>query len=164
MPSTYRTYRLLTHLPLGLGQGVFSYAFTRQARFFSTIRPVFTDVRPHHASLRLPNRKAVHNHIGTVHAIAVCNGLEAGMGALAEATTPTGMRWLPKAMEVNYLAKSTSDLLCTATTTPADWEAAPDVPVRVTATRTDGTVTVEGVIRLWVTPKPERNVYSAPTA
>jgi acyl-coenzyme A thioesterase PaaI-like protein len=157
MSQTYALYRSLSRLPLGIGQRVFSYVFARRARYFSTIRPVFIDVRPHHASLRLKHRKAVHNHIGTVHAIAVCNGLEAAMGALAEATTPEGMRWLPKGMEVSYLAKSSSDLVCEASTTAADWAAAPDVPVRVRATRSDGTVTVEGVIRLWVTPGPEQS-------
>jgi acyl-coenzyme A thioesterase PaaI-like protein len=122
-------------------------------RYLSTIKPRFIAVRPHHASLRLPDRKAVHNHIGTVHAIAVCNGLEATMGAFSEATTPDSMRWLPQAMEVSYLAKSSSDLVCEASTTPADWAAAPDVPVRVKATCADRTVVVEGVIRLWVTEK-----------
>jgi hypothetical protein len=75
------------------------------------------------------------------------------MGALAEATIPVGKRWLPKGMEVAYLAKSTSDLTCTAETDPADWIAGPDVPVRVRATRADGTVVVEGTINLWVTDK-----------
>ena len=32
----------------------------------------------------------------------------------------------------------------------------PDVPVRVRGVRDDGTVVVEGVIRLWVTPRPAR--------
>jgi hypothetical protein len=95
----------------------------------------------------------VQNHIGTVHAIAACNGLEAAMGLLAEATCPPDMRWLPKGMEVQYLAKSTTSLTCTAETTQADWAAAPDVPVTVKAVTKDGTVTVAGTIHLWVTPK-----------
>jgi hypothetical protein len=95
----------------------------------------------------------VQNHIGTVHAIAVCNGLEAAMGALAEATVPSGKRWLPKGMEVEYLAKSTSDLTCSAETSPDAWTAGPDVPVQVKAIRTDGTVVVQGTINLWVTDK-----------
>ncbi len=82
------------------GRKAFSIAFARKAPFFRTIRPEFIELGPNFASLRLPNRKAVHNHIGTVHAIAVCNGLEAAMGALAEATTPPGQRWLPKGMTV----------------------------------------------------------------
>jgi hypothetical protein len=110
-------------------------------------------MRPHLGQVLIPKRRSVQNHIGTVHAIAACNGLEAAMGLLAEATCPADMRWLPKGMEVNYLAKSTTSLTCIAETTEADWAAAPDVPVRVKAVTSDGTVTVEGLIHLWVTPK-----------
>jgi acyl-coenzyme A thioesterase PaaI-like protein len=135
------------------GPRLFSVAFAWKAPYFRTIHPRFVQVSPNFASLVLPKRRSVQNHIGTVHAIAVCNGLEAAMGALAEATVPAGKRWLPKGMEVEYLAKSTSDLTCSAETDPDAWTAGPDVPVRVKATRTDGTVVVQGTINLWVTDK-----------
>jgi acyl-coenzyme A thioesterase PaaI-like protein len=135
------------------GDRVFSRGFTWKAPYFRSIRPRFVQVSPNYAALVLPKRRAVQNHIGTVHAIAVCNGLEAAMGALAEATIPSGKRWLPKGMEVAYLAKATSDLTCSAETDPADWTAGPDVRVRVKATRSDGTTVVEGTIHLWVTDK-----------
>lgn len=150
MPSTYQLYKKMTALPKGAT--LFSIMYGKKAPYFATIKPHVTQMSSHFASLILPKRKAVQNHIGTVHAIAVCNGLEAAMGLLAEATTPEGMRWLPKGMEVSYLAKSTTDLVCTAETTEADWAGAPDVPVHVKATRSDGTVVVEGTIHLWVTP------------
>ena len=152
MASTYDLYKTLTRLPFG--HRLFSLGFTRRAPYFRTVKPRVSTLRPHYAEVHLPKRKAVHNHIGTVHAIAVCNGLEAAMGMLAEATTPKGWRWLPKGMEVAYLAKATSDLVCIAESSQADWDAAPDVPVRVYAKRDDGTVVVEGTIRLWVTEKP----------
>ena len=152
MASVLGLYRTFSRLPRG--RTLFSVAFARKAPYFRSIRLRFQVLRPHHAELVVPNRKAVHNHIGTVHAIAVCNGLEAAMGALAEATIPAGKRWLPKGMEVEYLAKSISDITCAADTTQADWDGAPDVPVRVTATRDDGTVVVRGVIHLWVTDRP----------
>ena len=151
MSSVLGLYRSLSRLPKG--RTLFSIAFARKAPYFRTIRPRFRELRPHFAALVVADRKAVHNHIGTVHAIAVCNGLEAAMGALAEATVPSGKRWLPKGMEVEYLAKSTSDITCVAETTTADWDAAPDVPVHVSATRSDGTVVVSGVIHLWVTDR-----------
>ncbi|WP_432876469.1 hotdog fold domain-containing protein [Kribbella sp. CA-245084] len=135
------------------GERVFSWGFTWKAPYFRSVRPRFLQVGCDFASLRLPKRRAVLNHIGTVHAIAVCNGLEAAMGALAEATVPVGKRWLPKGMEVSYLAKATSDLVCSAETDPDSWTSGSDVPVRVKATRDDGTVVVEGVIHLWVTDK-----------
>ncbi|GAA1592911.1 hotdog fold domain-containing protein [Kribbella hippodromi] len=135
------------------GVWVFSLGFAWKAPYFRSVRPRFVQVGANYAALTLRKRRAVLNHLGTVHAIAVCNGLEAAMGALAEATVPAGKRWLPKGMEVSYLAKSTSDLLCTAETDPGAWEGGPDVPVRVRATRDDGTVVVEGTIHLWVTDK-----------
>lgn len=151
MPDTVALYRRLSTLPLG--KRAFSFLFAQKAPYFWTVRPQVREVRRNHAELVVRKRRAVQNHIGTVHAIAVCNGLEAAMGLLAEATTPAGRRWIPKGMEVSYTAKSTSDLLCTADTDPADWEQAGDVPVRVRAIREDGTVVVEGVITIYVSDR-----------
>ena len=151
MPDTFALYRSLTSLPLG--KAAFSFLFAQKAPYFWTVRPRVREVRPHHAELTIRKRRAVQNHIGTVHAIAVCNGLEAAMGLLAEATTPPGRRWIPKGMEVAYTAKSTTDLLCTADTDPADWEEPGDVPVRVRAVREDGTVVVHGVITIYVSDR-----------
>ena len=151
MPHVLSLWNTLSRLPQG--SRLFSIAFARKAPYFATIHPRFTELRPHHAELVIPKRRRVHNHIGTVHAIAACNGLEAAMGLLAEATTPTDRRWIPKGMEVAYTAKSTTDLLCTADTDPADWERTGDVAVRVKAIREDGTPVVEGVITIYVSDR-----------
>ena len=136
------------------GKRAFSLVFGRRAPYFASIRPRFTEIRPHRAALLIKDRRRVHNHLGTVHAIALCNGLEAAMGALAEATIAPTQRWIPKGMEVRYTAKADSDVLCIAETTADDWASAPDVDVRVTCVRRDGTVVVEGTIHLWVTDRP----------
>ena len=113
-----------------------------------------TVLRPNHAEVVVPDRRSNHNHLGTVHAIALCNGLEMAMGALAETTIPAGKRWIPKGMEVAYTAKATSDIRCIAETDQEQWDTADgDLPVRVKGVRDDGTVVVEGVIKLWVTDK-----------
>jgi len=129
--------------------------FSRRAPYFASVRPRFTVVEPNRVELVVRDRKRVHNHIGTVHAIALCNGLEAAMGALAEASIPPGKRWIPKGMQVSYTAKASSDITCVAETDPLVWAGGdPDVPVRVRGVRVDGTVVVEGVISLWVTERP----------
>jgi hypothetical protein len=57
-------------------------------------------------------------------------------------------------MEVAYTAKAESDITCIAETDPGQWTSDdPDLPVRVRGVRADGTVVVEGVIRLWVTDR-----------
>ena len=152
MPPVLDLWNRASRLPAG--PRVFSLLFAQKAPYFATIRPRFTEIRPNHASLVTPERRRVHNHLGTVHAIALCNGLEAAMGALAEATIPSDKRWIPQGMEVSYTAKATSDITCTAETDAEQWTSGdPDLPVRVRGVRDDGTVVVEGVIRLWVTDR-----------
>jgi acyl-coenzyme A thioesterase PaaI-like protein len=137
-----------------VGPWAFSFAFGQKAPYFASIHPRFTVLEPNRAELVIPKRRSVKNHIGTVHAIALCNGLEAAMGALAEVTIPSDKRWIPKGMEVTYTAKASSDITCFAETDPAQWTSDdPDLPVRVWATRDDGERVIEGVIKLWVTPK-----------
>lgn len=147
-------YQKLQRLPLG--NKLFSAVFARKAPYFGTIHPQVVALRPNYAEVQFAKRRGVENHIGTVHVIAICNGLEMAMGALAEATIPSHLRWIPKGMEVNYTAKATSDIRCIAETDPEAWGRDPNLPVRVKALRDDGTVVVEGVIHLWVTEKPAR--------
>ena len=157
MPPVLSLWNTMSRLPQG--SRLFSIAFSQKAPYFATIHPRFTELRPHRAELVIPKRRGVHNHLGTVHAIALCNGLEAAMGALAEATIPADKRWIPKGMTVAYTAKATSDITCIAETDPEQWSAdalpeeGGDVAVRVRGVREDGEVVIEGEIRLWVTPK-----------
>lgn len=153
MTETYRKYQSLSTKPLG--KKIFSVAFAQFAPYFWTVRPQVREVRPHYAELSIRKRRAVHNHIGTFHVIAVANGLEAAMGLLAEATVAPTQRWIPRGMELTYPAKAHTDLLCVAESDPADWAAGGDVPVRVKALRTDGVVVVEGTITLYVSHKPQ---------
>ena len=160
MANVAELYRKSTSLPVVgplVGDRLFSAAFALKAPYFASIRPRFTVLEPNHAELVIPKRRAVHNHLGTVHAIALCNGLEAAMGALAEATIPSHKRWIPKGMEVSYTAKATTDITCIAETDPEQWTGDdPDLPVRVRGVRKDGTAVIEGVIRLWITEKPAK--------
>jgi acyl-coenzyme A thioesterase PaaI-like protein len=154
MPRVLDLWNITAKLPQG--QRLFSALFARKAPYFASIHPRFTELRPNHAELVIRKRRSVHNHIGTVHAIALCNGLEAAMGALAEVSIPPHKRWIPKGMDVSYTAKADSDVTCIAETDPGQWTGDdPDVGVRVRGVRRDGTVVIEGVIRLHVTEKPE---------
>ena len=100
----------------------------------------------------ISKRKAVENHIGTVHVIAICNGLEMAMGFMCEASIPKNLRWIPKGMEVKYPAKADSDIRCVAEV-PADAWKPGDLPISVKAYNAEGTVVVEGTITVWVSEK-----------
>lgn len=151
MTQTYDAYRKLSAKPLGTK--VFGLAYMVKAPYFRSIRPQVRAMEPHHGAVRIAKRKAVQNHIGTVHAIAVANGLEAAMGLMCEATVPDGMRWIPKGIQLDYLAKVPGDVDCVARTTPEQWAQEPpfEVEVECIATLADGTKVVEGRIPVWVT-------------
>jgi len=143
-PYILRSYEKTLKLPFG-----------RKAPYFSTIRPLVTVLEPGRCEISLKKRRSVQNHIGTVHVIAVANGLEMAMGFLAEATIPKHLRWIPKGMELSYPAKADTDLICEAVSDPSTWVAG-DLPIKVCARRRDGTAVVEGVINLWISEKPKR--------
>jgi acyl-coenzyme A thioesterase PaaI-like protein len=153
MSQLYDLWKSFNRVPV-VGKRAFSVAFAKKAPYFGSIHPLVNQLRPNYAEVIVPNRKGNHNHIGTVHAIALCNGLEMAMGALAEVTIPRDKRWIPKGMTVSYTAKASTDITCIAETDQEEWETADgDLAVRVKGIREDGTVVIEGTINLWVTPK-----------
>lgn len=153
MTETFGMYRKFAERPLG--KQAFSLAYMVKAPYFASVRPQVIEMAPHRAVVQIRKRRAVQNHIGTLHAIAIANGLEAAMGLCAEATTPKGMRWLPKGIQLDYLAKVPGDVRCIAETDAADWDKEPpfQVDVRCSALLADGTEVVKGIIPIWVTAK-----------
>lgn len=151
MTSTYRLYQRLTAKPLG--RQLFAIGYMMRAPYFATVQPQVLQMAPNRGVVRIRKWRGVQNHIGTVHAIAVANGMEAAMGLLAEATVKPGTRWIPKGIALDYITKAPSSVECIAQTDPADWEQPTphEVHVRVVGKLADGTEVVRGVIPLWVT-------------
>ncbi|EWC62046.1 hypothetical protein UO65_2650 [Actinokineospora spheciospongiae] len=128
--TTYRAWQALAGKPLG--PRLFSAAAVLRVPYFRTILPTVVDMRPGRAEVRAPKWWGVHNHIGTFHAIAVCNMAELAMGMLAEATVPTTHRWIPKGMVVAYTAKATTSLTAVATAEVPEFGPTPfDLPVPI---------------------------------
>lgn len=142
-------------LKLPFGRKLFSTVFARKAPYFATIKPLITELKPNFCQLAFKKRKRVQNHIGTVHAIAVCNGMEMAMGAVAEASIPKHLRWIPKGMNVQYLAKTNSDVTIEAKASEQTWQVG-EQPIVVEAKRDDGTVVAAGEIIIYVSEKPAK--------
>ena len=153
-PSTVlKLWRTLSSKPGGAW--LFSQAIARKAPYFTTVRPRVTVVEPGRTEVVSKKRRAVQNHIGTYHAIAICNLAEAAMGIAAEATLPASHRWLPKTMTVRYLRKAETDMRAVATIDPATvyGPAGFDLPVQVDVFDTAGEKVFDAVITIWVTAK-----------
>lgn len=151
------TYAMRKRLPSGrIGDALFSLGMVARVPYFGTVLPLVEEMRPGYCRVSSPNWFGVHNHLGTFHAIAACNLAEAAMGMLMEATTPTTHRWIPKGMNVAYLAKAKTRLTAHAELAgPIDFDAieeGADVVVSVRVCNSDGDEVVHADITTWVTP------------
>jgi MFS family permease len=90
-----------------------------------------------------------------LYVIAIANGLKMAMGAMAEASVPAHLRWLPKGMTLEYSAKAVNDIRCVAEVEPSAWQAG-NLIVPVVAYDEQDTVLVKGTITLWITEKPTK--------
>ncbi|KZZ29683.1 DUF4442 domain-containing protein, partial [Oleiphilus sp. HI0081] len=97
------------------------------------------DLKPGYCEVSLKNQKKVHNHIGTVHAIAMCNAAELAGGMTTDVSIPAGARWVPQGMTVEYIAKAKTDLKVVCEAADVDFSQEGKVVVPVAAYDTEGT-------------------------
>lgn len=137
------------------GKWLFSQVISQKAPYFSTVRPRVVLLESGRCEITAEKCRAVHNHIGTFHAIAICNMAEAAMGIAAEATLPSTHRWLPKGMTVRYLKKADTDLKAVAVIDPKTVYGPTgfELPVNVDVFDTRGEKVFDAIITIWVTPK-----------
>ena len=151
--SVLSLYRRITRWPAG--HWIFSRLVCFKAPYFATIAPRFVALEPGRCEVRIRDRRRVHNHIGTVHAIALCNLAELSAGVMTDATIPAEMRWIPKGMSVEYLKKAVGTLHGVATPKTAmpfavgghEW------PVSVQVTDGVGETVFRARVLMWVSPR-----------
>jgi acyl-coenzyme A thioesterase PaaI-like protein len=152
--SLLSLYQRFTRWPAG--HWLFSRAVCLRAPYFSTISPRFVALEPGRCEVRIPDHRRVHNHIGTVHAIALCNLAELSAGVMAEVTIPAGMRWIPKGMTVEYLAKATGTMRGVAAPEATAVESAEGYEWSVVVQVSDsaGKDVFRARITMWLAPRP----------
>lgn len=149
-----KLYNKMQRYPFG--NKLFTWYAAKRAPYFATISPQITKLVSGRCEVLIKKRKKVQNHIGTVHVIAICNGLEMAMGFMAEASIPKNLRWIPKGMTLDYTAKAGSDIRCEAVLPDSAWQAG-DLLVPVTAYDENNVVVVKGQIKLWITEKQPKD-------
>ena len=151
--SVLSTYRNLARWPAG--RWLFSRLVCWKAPYFSSIAPRIETLEPGRCIATLRHRRAVTNHIGTVHAIALCNLAEFTGGLACDAGIPASMRWIPKGMAVAYLKKAVGTMRATATPAFPPREAAEgyELPFEVVVENAARDVVFKATIAMWVSPK-----------
>jgi len=138
------------------GNRILSGFLARFAPYFTTIKPRVIELRPNYMKASMKKRPAVHNHLKTVHAIAMCNLCEFTGGILMEASIPKHRRWIPVGMTVNYVAKAKTDLTASCDLSAVDWENCKEVICMVSVRDTSDVEVMNAAITMKVSDKPIR--------
>ena len=147
-PAALRHFERMSRWPAG--RWLFARFVCFQAPYFATIRPRFVELRPGLCQVTMRKRRAVQNHIGTVHAIAMANLCELAGGMLMEVTIPVTMRWIPRGMTIEYLRKAQGGVSAVARLDKTEWHAPENIGVPLTVTDAAGTEVVRAVITMYV--------------
>ena len=154
--SVLQLYHRISKVPFG--HWLFSRVVCFKAPYFGSIGPLMTLLEPNRAEAAIAHRRSVTNHLGTVHAIALCNLAEFVGGLMTDASIPSTMRWIPKGMTVQYLKKAVGRQHAVATPVFAPGHASEgyELPVEVVVTDPQGDAVFRATISMWVSPRAAR--------
>ena len=140
------------------GRWLFTRIVCFKAPYFASISPLVTRLEPGRCDAELKQRRRVQNHIGTVHAIALCNLAELCAGLVTDVSIPADMRWIPQDMTVRYLRKAKGRMAASAVPVTELRSSAEPYPATIAVTITDdeGQAVASADIHMWLSPRPAR--------
>lgn len=97
------------------GRWLFSRLVGRMAPYTGTLKALVLELEPGRAVVQLNDRRAVRNHLRSIHAIALANLGEVSSGLAASAAMPQGVRGIPTTITIEYHHKARGTLTATGT-------------------------------------------------
>ncbi|MGJ8686886.1 MAG: hotdog fold domain-containing protein [Spongiibacteraceae bacterium] len=149
--ETLALWQRLSKYPAG--KWAFSKGVAFTAPYFASIKPSIEELEHGRIVVSMRERRSVRNHLGSVHAIAMCNLAEVAAGLVSVASTPEGMRWIPAGMTVRYLKRAKGKLTANATIREIVVGEKTSIPVPVAVTDENGELVFEAEIAIHVSPK-----------
>lgn len=138
--------------PLPGGKTLFSRALGMAAPYSGSIGARVKDVRRGHAEVALADRRAVRQHLGSVHAVALVNLAEL-CGNLAVAySLADGMRFIVAGLSIDYTKKARGEITASCDVEVPDARDRREIPVTVILRDRGGDDVARATLRTLIGP------------
>ena len=141
--------------PLPAGKWLFSRLLGLANPYTGSVGPHVLELRPGSCRVEICDRRAVRNHVRSVHALAIANIAEIATGLSLMASLPSDARTILVSLSVDYLHKARGRLVseCRHVPPPPADAVNYDVELESTVTDSSGEVVARGHARWRVSPK-----------
>ncbi len=139
--------------PMLGGKQIFSILFGRMVPYSGSVRPLVLELAPGKARVCMQDRKAVRNHLNSVHAIALMNLAEMATGLAFAYAMPEGTRSIITALSMSYLKKARGPLVAECDFTLPDFSEKGEHAIEVLIRDREGDVVARAEANWLVGPK-----------
>lgn len=140
--------------PLPGGKRVFSWLLSWLVPYTGTVRPYVLELLPGHAKVRMADRRAVRNHLRSIHAVALANLAEVTSGLALTSGLPASARGIPISLSITYLKKARGTLVAQADVRIPDASKDAEHDFESVISDAAGEVVARATVRWRIGPRP----------
>ena len=138
------------------GSWLFSKILGWTVPYTGSVSPRILNFEPGRARVAIRERRAIRNHLRSVHAVALVNVAELAGNLAALASMPADARFIVLGLSIEYLKKARGTIVASADTEPVTSSEKREYEIPVSLTDEAGDVVARATIRTLVGPKEEK--------
>ena len=140
--------------PLPGGKALFSRLLWWMVPYSGSIHPRVVDLRPGYAKVRMADRRAVRNHLRSIHAVALANLAEVTSGLALTSGLPASARGIPISLAITYLKKARGTLIAQADVRIPDASREAEYDFESVISNAAGETVARATVRWRIGPRP----------